>query len=87
MQLADTLVLFSRYENLPCVIAEALCSGLPVVSNRIAGIPEMLDETNGIMLDADNEEQLQLALRQILMNDKDWRNEKSRGKRHLYTVS
>jgi glycosyltransferase involved in cell wall biosynthesis len=29
---ADALIMFSRYENLPCVILEALTCGLPVVS-------------------------------------------------------
>jgi glycosyltransferase involved in cell wall biosynthesis len=31
-------------DNLPTVIMEAMASGLPVVSTRVAGVPEMIDE-------------------------------------------
>src|SRR5688572_2425293 len=31
-------------DNLPTVIMEAMAAGLPVVSTRVAGIPEMVDE-------------------------------------------
>lgn len=78
MRKADALVMFSRYENLPCVIAEALCCGLPVVSSRVAGIPEMLDDTNAIMVDPENEVQLQSALLQMLTENK-WSRESIAG--------
>lgn len=37
-------------ENAPTVIAEALCCGLPVLSMSVNGIPEMVNETNGILV-------------------------------------
>lgn len=49
---ADFLVHPSDSENLPTIIAEALCSGLPVLSNRVGGIPEMIDDTNGLLVQA-----------------------------------
>lgn len=48
---ADFLVHPSDSENLPTIIAEALCSGLPVLSNRVGGIPEMIDDSNGLLVE------------------------------------
>jgi len=42
MQSHDVLLLNSRVENFPCVIAEAWASGLPVVSTDVGGIREHL---------------------------------------------
>lgn len=52
MQAADALIHFSTYENLPCVINEALCCGLPVISSRVGGIDEIVNETNGILVES-----------------------------------
>ena len=41
----------SSSENAPCVIAEAHCSGLPVLSSNVGGISNMIDETNGILFE------------------------------------
>ncbi len=62
----DVLLMFSNYENLPCVIAEALVSGLPVLSSKVGGIPEMIDETNGILVEKQNEEQLAEKILEII---------------------
>lgn len=52
------LVLFSNYENLPCVIVEAFAAGLPVLSTDVGGIKEHLDKEKGILIEKGNEEQL-----------------------------
>ncbi len=39
---ADAFVLFSRYENLPCVILEAWSTGLPVMATDVGGVSEHL---------------------------------------------
>lgn len=62
---ADALVLFSNYENLPVVILEALACGIPVVATRVGGIPEMVDQTNGILVQAGDEDALTAALIQM----------------------
>lgn len=46
-QESDCFILFSNSENLPCVIAEALCCGNPVIATNVGGIPEMIDDQNG----------------------------------------
>lgn len=44
LKAADLLVLPSLYENLPCVLIEALASGLPFVASAVGGIPELLED-------------------------------------------
>jgi glycosyltransferase involved in cell wall biosynthesis len=68
MKQADVLVMFSRYENLPCVIIEALCCGLPVISSNVGGISEIVNQSNGMLVPAGNEDTLLQALIQMYMN-------------------
>ncbi len=62
MQQADALVHFSKYENLPCVVNEALCCGLPVISSDVGGIAELINEHNGMLVESENIEQLANAM-------------------------
>jgi glycosyltransferase involved in cell wall biosynthesis len=62
MQQADVLVHFSKYENLPCVVNEALCCGLPVISSNVGGIAELVHENNGILVENGNIQELANAL-------------------------
>lgn len=66
MRAADVLVVSSFIENSPCVIGEALCTGLPVVSTNVGGIPELLDESNGILVPPREPETLAKALKTAL---------------------
>lgn len=50
---SDAMVMASSSENAPCVISEALCTGLPVLSSNIGGIANMIHETNGLLFDLD----------------------------------
>ena len=47
---SDFLLLFSNYENLPCVIIEAFACGKPVVTTNVGGISEIVDESRGIFV-------------------------------------
>lgn len=62
LKMANALVLFSEVENSPCVIGEALCCGVPVISSRVGGIPELVDESNGLLVNAADEEALLNAM-------------------------
>lgn len=68
MKEASALVLFSRHENFPCVIIEALCCGLPVVSSDAGGITEAVNRSNGILVESENIGQLTNALRNMMTN-------------------
>lgn len=59
-------VLFSNFENLPCVIAESLCCGLPNIATAVGGIPEMIDHLNGRMIQPDDVSALTAAMNQML---------------------
>ena len=61
LQLSSALVLFSRYENLPCVILESLCCGVPVISTSVGGVDEVVNVSNGILVESENEEMLTKA--------------------------
>ncbi len=59
---SEALIMFSRYENLPCVIIEALCCGLPVISTNAGGIPELINDSNGFLIDNEDEPALLNAM-------------------------
>jgi glycosyltransferase involved in cell wall biosynthesis len=65
---ADFLILFSNYENMPVVILEAFACGLPVVSSRVGGIPEMVNDSNGLLVDAGNQSQFAEAISTMIDN-------------------
>jgi len=76
MQQASALVLFSRYENLPCVVLEALCCGLPVISTDTGGIKEAVNETNGMLVQSENEKQLAGAMNAVMIDYEKYDREK-----------
>lgn len=65
---SDALVQFSNYENFPCVIAEAFMAGKPVISTNVNGIPEHVNERNGILIEKGDEQALCQAMLAILEN-------------------
>jgi glycosyltransferase involved in cell wall biosynthesis len=68
MRGSDLFVLPSRFDNLPCVVVEALASGLPVVSTTVGGIPEMVYDGAGILVPPDDPPALADALDSVLSN-------------------
>lgn len=66
MQQSSALLMFSRFENLPCIILEALCCGLPVISSRVGGVPEVVNGTNGILVESENITALAEAMKQVI---------------------
>ncbi|HBZ66752.1 MAG TPA: hypothetical protein DEO70_07930 [Bacteroidales bacterium] len=65
---ASFLILFSNYENQPVVIIESFACGRPVLVTRVGGIPELVNDQMGILIDPGNEEQLAAAIISMIDN-------------------
>ena len=65
---SDVFVLFSNYENLPCVILEAFSCGVPVISSNVGGINEFFPEDFGFLIEQNNEDQLLQKIIEIYNN-------------------
>lgn len=55
LQSSDVFVLFSNYENLPCVILESFSCGTPVISTDVGGISEFFPENFGQLIPVNDE--------------------------------
>jgi glycosyltransferase involved in cell wall biosynthesis len=75
---SDIFALPSKSEGFPLVVLEAMASGLPVVTTRVRGLPEIVKEgVNGYIVDPQNSEQLAAKL-QMLINDSNLRQQISK---------
>ncbi|MET0452881.1 MAG: glycosyltransferase family 4 protein [Mycobacterium sp.] len=53
---ARAVVLFSRQENAPTILAQAMAAGKPVVASRVGGVQEMVDDgQTGFLVESDDE--------------------------------
>ena len=59
LQKSDLFILFSNYENLPCVILESFACGIPVISTNVGGINEFFPEEFGYLIPLKDENALQ----------------------------
>jgi len=66
MRKSDCFLLFSNYENLPCVMVEALASGIPIVSSTAGGIPEHITEELGFLVQPLDEDGLLNSLNKAI---------------------
>lgn len=72
MRRCDFFVLPSEWENLPCVLIEALASGLPIIATRVGGIPEMINENVGFLVPPKNANALAEAIDCMLDHYRDY---------------
>lgn len=66
MRKGNCLILNSTYETFSCVVAEALCCGLPVIATKVGVIPEVITDNNGIQIN--DQDDLAIALKEIFYN-------------------
>ncbi|MBR5378867.1 MAG: glycosyltransferase [Bacteroidales bacterium] len=72
---ADFFVLFSNFENLPCVIVEAFASGVPVLSTSVGGIAEIVNNERGILIPQGDEEALLQGMNNLLNHYQEYNRE------------
>ena len=66
-QAMDVFALSSLREGFPNVLLEAMAMEVPVVATRVAGVPRLVQHgENGLLVDANNLEQLKGALKGLL---------------------
>lgn len=68
MRGSDIFILFSDYENSPCVIVESMASGLPVIATDVGGIPELVNEKTGVLVQPGDEAELLNAIDSMMDN-------------------
>ena len=63
----DVFVMASRYEGLPCAVAEAMMAGLPVVATAVNAVPDVvLPGETGLLATPERPRQLAAAVRYML---------------------
>jgi glycosyltransferase involved in cell wall biosynthesis len=66
MNATDVFALPSYAEGCPNVVVEALNCGRPVVASRVGGIPELVNQSKGILIPSKDAKALAIALNQAL---------------------
>lgn len=70
---AQAVIIPSRWlENFPLNALEALSLGTPIIAANIGGLPEIIDDSNGILVPAEDSEALKKAMLKILSQEKIW---------------
>ena len=76
MRRSDFFVLPSIWENLPCVLIEAMASGLPIVATKVGGISEIINEKVGVLVAQKDVEALVKSIDYMLDNYREYSPEK-----------
>lgn len=66
------MVLFSNYENLPCVMLEALSCGVPVIATNVGDIPLYINSSNGLLVKPGDEAGLEHAMTTLIKNQESY---------------
>lgn len=67
---SELFVLSSNFEGMPNSLIEAMCLGLPVISTRVSGANELIDDReNGILCEINNKNELVSSIKEVLGNN------------------
>lgn len=78
MQESDIFISTSNMETCGVSILEALSVGLPIVATRVGGVPELINEERGILVNPNNVEDLANALMNVFLNIQNFDNQNNR---------
>ena len=67
----DLLVLSSRTEGTPMILFEAMDAGVPVVTTRVGGVPDVVTEQEAILVRSEDPEALARGIRRVLDHPSD----------------
>jgi len=62
----DVAVVSSDSEGLPMALLEACASGVPCIATRVGGIPEVLGDGSGILVEPGSKEALAEAMEEMM---------------------
>ncbi len=79
MRESDFLIINSSYETFSIVAAEAIASGIPVITTRCGGPEEFVTEEKGIIVEPGNQKQLEDAIIYMLDNCDSYNKEHMHG--------
>lgn len=68
LQHANCFIINSKTETFCCAAAEALCCGLPVIASDAGALPELIDNTNGMLVKPGDAEELTEAMKKMIDN-------------------
>lgn len=66
---ADVFALTSSWEGRPLAVQEAMAARVPIVASRVGGLPDLVGDGGGILVDLDDTEGYANAVRELLTND------------------
>lgn len=81
----DVLLLSSRREGTPMVILEAMAAGTPIVATRVGGVPDVVTNSEALLVPPDNAQAMADAILRIMFEGEDARARAKRARRVLAT--
>ncbi len=65
----DILVVTSEYEGTPNVVLEAMAHGIPVIAPAVGGVPELIGEDRGVLVQSGDLEEFVSASKSLIVDE------------------